>query len=257
VHRQGRNVDPGRDDRAAVLFRRTIVGGLRGGASISLRAPICWTTRSTQAPHSLPVSRNILRDANFEPVTGCIGQHVAGYAYGASMAADTWWWSSLEGVEDPDVSRETGSRTFWLRELLVRRGDQGRGYVHRLHQRPELLLPVAELIGVTLRRHRQRPHRSLRRRPPEPRSGDHRPDRTGRPGPLRPTPVTPDYFGSVMTLLDGSDNPVTAANLPAVRACARSKRASLSRRATPNRRRSTTRWRSAGGDEVPGVPPTL
>jgi ribosomal protein S18 acetylase RimI-like enzyme len=37
---------------------------------------------------------------------------------------------------------ETGSRTFWLREILVRKGYQRRGYAHRLHdallsQRPE------------------------------------------------------------------------------------------------------------------------
>jgi GNAT superfamily N-acetyltransferase len=42
-------------------------------------------------------------------------------------------WSHLEGDFDPDLTRETGSRTLWLRELLVRKAHQRRGYAHQLH----------------------------------------------------------------------------------------------------------------------------
>jgi GNAT superfamily N-acetyltransferase len=81
-------------------------------------------------------------DANFELVTGRIAGLLVGYAYGSTLPIDTWWWSRLEGVPDPELSQETGERTFWLRELLVRKPCQRRGYAHRLHdallaRRPE------------------------------------------------------------------------------------------------------------------------
>jgi GNAT superfamily N-acetyltransferase len=74
-----------------------------------------------------------LTDPNFELVTGRLTGPMVGYAYGGSLTADTWWWSHLEGDLDPDLTRETGSRTFWLRELLVRQAYQHRGYAHQLH----------------------------------------------------------------------------------------------------------------------------
>ena len=72
-------------------------------------------------------------DPNFELVTGRAAGLLVGYAYGSSLPIDTWWWSHLEGVENPELTRETGSRTFWLRELLVRKSYQRRGFAHRLH----------------------------------------------------------------------------------------------------------------------------
>jgi GNAT superfamily N-acetyltransferase len=74
-----------------------------------------------------------LTDPNFELVTGQVADLMVGYAYGGSLAVDTWWWSHLEGDLDPELTRETGSRTFWLRELLVRKANQHRGYAHQLH----------------------------------------------------------------------------------------------------------------------------
>jgi GNAT superfamily N-acetyltransferase len=74
-----------------------------------------------------------LTDPNFELVTGHIDDVMAGYAYGGSLPPDTWWWSHLEGDFDPELTTETGSRTLWLRELLVRRAYQRQGYAHQLH----------------------------------------------------------------------------------------------------------------------------
>jgi GNAT superfamily N-acetyltransferase len=74
-----------------------------------------------------------LADPNFELVTGQVTSLLVGYAYGGSLPADTWWWSHLEGVPDRELTRETGNRTFWLRELLVRKSCQHRGYAHQLH----------------------------------------------------------------------------------------------------------------------------
>jgi GNAT superfamily N-acetyltransferase len=83
-----------------------------------------------------------LTDPNFELVAGHAAGLMVGYAYGGSLPADTWWWSHLEGVADPELTHETGSRTFWLRELLVCKAYQHRGYAHQLHdallaRRPE------------------------------------------------------------------------------------------------------------------------
>lgn len=58
---------------------------------------------------------------------------MVGYAYGNTLPEDTWFWSSLDGIADPELTRETGARTFWLRELVVRKGYQRQGYAHLLH----------------------------------------------------------------------------------------------------------------------------
>ena len=56
--------------------------------------------------------REHLTDPNFELVTGHIAGVLVGYAYGGSLSPDTWWWSHLEGTFDPELTHETGSRTF-------------------------------------------------------------------------------------------------------------------------------------------------
>jgi GNAT superfamily N-acetyltransferase len=72
-------------------------------------------------------------EPGFELVTGRIGDVLVGYAYGSSLPTDTRFWSSIEGTYDPEFVAETGSRTFWLRELLVRKRYQQRGFAHQLH----------------------------------------------------------------------------------------------------------------------------
>jgi GNAT superfamily N-acetyltransferase len=73
-----------------------------------------------------------VKEPGFELVTGHIGNVLVGYAYGSTLPTDTWFWTSLEGIADPDITRETGDRTFWLRELLVRKDHQRRGHARRL-----------------------------------------------------------------------------------------------------------------------------
>jgi GNAT superfamily N-acetyltransferase len=72
-------------------------------------------------------------DPTFSMVTGHIDGLLVGYAFGGTLSAATRWWSGLRDAADPDVPRETGSRTFALREILVRKAHQQRGYAHQLH----------------------------------------------------------------------------------------------------------------------------
>jgi len=74
-----------------------------------------------------------ITESNFELVVGRIDGRLVGYAYGSSLPVDTWFWSSLEGIADRELIEENGRRTFWLRELLVCKRYQRRGYAHRLH----------------------------------------------------------------------------------------------------------------------------
>jgi GNAT superfamily N-acetyltransferase len=71
---------------------------------------------------------------NFDLVAGRIDGQLVGYAFGSTLPADTAWWSAgLQDAKDPDVTRETGTRTYAFREFLVRRAFQGHGHGRRLH----------------------------------------------------------------------------------------------------------------------------
>lgn len=77
-----------------------------------------------------------LSAAGFRVVTGRVGDRLVGYAFGSPLDARSGWWDSVTPVEAQmaaELTRETGRRTFAFREILVRKGDQGRGYAHRLH----------------------------------------------------------------------------------------------------------------------------
>jgi GNAT superfamily N-acetyltransferase len=76
---------------------------------------------------------NYAADPTFTLVTGHADQILVGYAFGGTLTAATRWWTGLRDVSDPDVTTETGSRTFAFRELLVRKPYQRRGYAHQLH----------------------------------------------------------------------------------------------------------------------------
>lgn len=76
---------------------------------------------------------NYATDPTFSLVTGWVGQLLVGYAFGGTLSANTRWWTGLRDAVDPDVTRETGSRTFAFREILVRKAYQRRGYAHQLH----------------------------------------------------------------------------------------------------------------------------
>lgn len=82
-------------------------------------------------------------DPGFDLVTGRIGGLIVGYAFGGPLAANTRWWQGLmTPVDDPDLTRETGTRTFAFREIIVRLAYQRRGHAHRLHD--ELLAGRSE-----------------------------------------------------------------------------------------------------------------
>ena len=76
---------------------------------------------------------NYVKDPSFHMVTGRLGGILVGYAFGSTLPSETAWWSGIQGVSDPDLTRETGRRTFAFRELLVRKPNQRKGYAHQLH----------------------------------------------------------------------------------------------------------------------------
>ena len=75
---------------------------------------------------------NYLTSPGFDLVTARIDEGLIGYAFGGTLPATTDWWRGAE-VTDPDITRETGERTFAFREILVRRAHQHRGHAHCLH----------------------------------------------------------------------------------------------------------------------------
>jgi len=76
---------------------------------------------------------NFIKDASFSMVAGHVGGTLVGYAFGSTLSADTGWWRGMQAVDGPDVTRESGSRTFAFREILVRKAYQHRGFAHQLH----------------------------------------------------------------------------------------------------------------------------
>lgn len=69
-----------------------------------------------------------VRDPGFTLVTGRVDGVLAGFAFGGVLPEQSRWWTGLNDYADPDVIRETGDRTFALRELQVRKAHQRRGY---------------------------------------------------------------------------------------------------------------------------------
>lgn len=72
----------------------------------------------------------------FALVTAHVDARLVGYAFGSPLPADTGWWTDTTAVEPGsagELFREAPGRTFAFREILVRKGDQGRGYAHCLH----------------------------------------------------------------------------------------------------------------------------
>lgn len=56
-----------------------------------------------------------------------------GYAYGAPLSADTGWWDEVTPSLPEAFTRETGTRTFALSELMVRTPWRGSGASRRIH----------------------------------------------------------------------------------------------------------------------------
>jgi GNAT superfamily N-acetyltransferase len=90
--------------------------------------------------------------------TGRIDGKLVGYAFGISLSTETWWWQlGVQEALDHDLTRETGDRTFCVRELLVRHDWQRRGFGQLLH---DALLRDRPEERVTLTAHtNDAPHR--------------------------------------------------------------------------------------------------
>jgi hypothetical protein len=72
----------------------------------------------------------------------------AAQAWGWPLYANTTWWDGLEAEPDAGFSREDGTRTFAVSEIMVCRAFIGRGTAHALHD--ELLRGRAEERGTLL-----------------------------------------------------------------------------------------------------------
>lgn len=76
---------------------------------------------------------NHLRAAGFELVTCVSGGALAGYVYGFPLAEGTRWWHGLLTEVPPEMTMETGRRTFALCEIMTLPDLQGQGIGHALH----------------------------------------------------------------------------------------------------------------------------
>jgi ribosomal protein S18 acetylase RimI-like enzyme len=73
------------------------------------------------------------QDPDFDLVVGRVDGRLVGYAFGGPLGAATRWWTGLLEQPDPDLTRETGRRTFAFREIIVGKAYQRRGHAHQLH----------------------------------------------------------------------------------------------------------------------------
>ncbi|MBA9003073.1 GNAT family N-acetyltransferase [Thermomonospora cellulosilytica] len=70
----------------------------------------------------------------FELVTAEADGDLVGFAFGYPLpAGNTYWWEGLRPEPPEGFTVETGTRTFVLAEIEVRRAWQGRGVGRRLH----------------------------------------------------------------------------------------------------------------------------
>ncbi|WP_394619064.1 GNAT family N-acetyltransferase [Lentzea sp. JNUCC 0626] len=74
-----------------------------------------------------------LRQPGFELVAAFDGGELAGYLYGWALPRWTRWWTPLKDELPPDVTEETGSRTVFIQEIMVRRRWRGNGIARTLH----------------------------------------------------------------------------------------------------------------------------
>lgn len=70
--------------------------------------------------------------ANFRLVTGRVDGELVCFTTGSVLPADTVWWQGFQGDADPNLFRETGSRTFGIYELQVRPEWRRRGFAKAL-----------------------------------------------------------------------------------------------------------------------------
>lgn len=68
----------------------------------------------------------------FRLVAGRLDGALIGFTLGESLPAGTGWWRGFKGDVDPDLLRETGTRTFGINELMVRPAWRRQGYAKAL-----------------------------------------------------------------------------------------------------------------------------
>ncbi|WP_119726295.1 GNAT family N-acetyltransferase [Thermomonospora amylolytica] len=69
----------------------------------------------------------------FDLVIAYAGDEAVGQTWGWALPENTAWWNGLESEPEPGFTREDGTRTFALSEIMVRRAWTGRGIAHALH----------------------------------------------------------------------------------------------------------------------------
>src|SRR5262245_844801 len=68
----------------------------------------------------------------FRVVTGRVEDELVGFTLGSVLPADSGWWRGFKGDVDPELLRETGTRTFGINELMVGPVWRRRGYAKAL-----------------------------------------------------------------------------------------------------------------------------
>lgn len=71
---------------------------------------------------------------NWAAVVGYSGDEPVGYAYGATRPASSTAWHGVQPPPDPEMARETGDRTFFLFELMVRAPWRKTGTAALIHE---------------------------------------------------------------------------------------------------------------------------
>jgi hypothetical protein len=75
-----------------------------------------------------------VRAPNWAAVVGYAGAEPVGYAYGATRPAGSTAWHGVHPPPDPELARETGRRTFFLFELMVRASWRKTGTAALIHE---------------------------------------------------------------------------------------------------------------------------
>src|SRR5262245_21309164 len=69
----------------------------------------------------------------FDLIAACESERIAGYLYGWALPRWTRWWTPLKGTVSAELTKETGDRTVFIQEIMVRSPWRGRGIARRLH----------------------------------------------------------------------------------------------------------------------------
>ena len=69
----------------------------------------------------------------FELIQAEVDGEIAGYLYGWALPRHTRWWSPLTASLPPDQTEETGERSVFIQEIMVRQAFRRRGIARLLH----------------------------------------------------------------------------------------------------------------------------